>query len=178
MTEPIDLNIEALAGGLDEPQWVECEAVPGLALRLRLPDTPEMLAMTSRVLSASDHSSLKYSDGQTADLLLSKVRLAVVDWRGLTAGALGQLLPAKNLVINGADGGPLPAEQPLKFSPKLRDILLRRSQVIFYLVVGWLHDQEKQEQAAEKNSSATPNITPTATPAPASGAKKSKRTSA
>lgn len=176
MSDAVSLDLKELLGGLDEPAWEDYPGAAGLAVHLRVPEAPEMLVITSRVLrgeSGDDLADLRLSDAQTADLQLSRARLAVMGWRGLSAAALQELLPGQTLNWQGTEP---PAELP--FSPELRDLLLRRSKAFFLWVTTWIMRREGFLKDAEKNSSATPGTTPTRTPAPAAGAARKKQRSA
>lgn len=175
----IDLNLADLVGALEEERWEDFPGLAGFALLLHLPGAPEQLAVTSRVLQGAEENAqggFNLDDQQTADLHYRRGRLAIRDWRGLTAAHLRELLPG--VVLNIQAGGAPAPEDLVRFNPGLRDLLLRQSTPFISWVTGWLWREHQRREDLEKNLSATPSITPTPSPAPAKAAGPKKRRSA
>lgn len=181
-----NFDLEGLLAGIDEPEWVPFPGIEGFEVLLQVPDAAGRLAVSSRVLRGrgpeqeGDREVFRQDigDDQVGQLSYGQARLAVKDWRGLTVGGVQELLPKINLALKLEDGTPAPPETEVKFSPGLRDLLLRRSEVFLLLVLGHLRKREQELGGLEKNLSATPNTTPTATPGRAGGAGRKRKRSA
>jgi hypothetical protein len=175
-------DILEVTDDLTQARWVECPAVPGFAIFLRLPDVPGLRAIVHSTMMESFKAAAEKTgpDGKPAGTIdpgavgLELSDYAVEDWRGLTGAGLRYFAQgAKNLHIKAAP------EVEVPFNRQVMKTLLKWSPRFYEFVDQVWKDLENQglmaREADEKNSSDAPATTPIPRPNSAAGASKKKK---
>ena len=159
------LKIADLVEDPTAPRWLDYPDIPGVRVRLRLPDIPEstkMMGYATQSDGVDEAGKPKYRI-DWPDYHNRLLHYAVTGWEGLKVEHLALIFPVHKLKIEGAEPG---AE--LAFCPENRDFLLGQSSGFFQWLMNEVQQWDKQlrgqEEQDKENLSDTPSTSPTLTP--------------
>lgn len=185
MTEDI-IDLAEVLPDYTAPAWEEHQEVSGFAILLALPDVPDtltLMAQTGMLPAAPEKPVTPESAPVTppapppravAAYNRGSIAAAVQDWRGLTVAGVNELLPPGNRVQGDRD-------RQVVYSAANLALLIKFSPRFYLWVLGLLNQRAAalaREEAALKNSGATPSAGPTRGRGSAGGALKRKKRSA
>jgi hypothetical protein len=156
---PID-DLSSILEDYTEAKWEDYPGIPGFAVLLQVPDAPKSMGLMAKAgfeeeTPPAAGGQKKAPELRVDDYNREVVRFAVAGWRGLTVAALRQLT---GVAVKGRK------DQEVAFNPGNRDLVLKLSPAFYAWGLTQINARSRgvrQEEEEAKNSSATPDTTPT-----------------